>query len=71
MNQDPFEELTSKFIAVAEASEISGFTTGYIRKLLRRGRIEGLRIGRDWVTTEEAIREYLRTKRGPGRPRKK
>ena len=66
----PFEDLTSKFISVTEASDISGLTPGYIRRLLRQGRIEGVRVGRDWLTTEEAVRDYLSQERRPGRPRK-
>ena len=63
---DPLEELTSKFISVTEASRISGLTPSYIRRLLREGTIEGVKFGRDWLTTEKAIREYLSQERRPG-----
>jgi excisionase family DNA binding protein len=69
--RSPLEELTSKLISVTEASEISGLTTSYIRRLLREGTIEGVKIGRNWLTTEEAIREYLSKERRRGRPRQK
>ncbi len=62
----PIEELASTLISVTEASQISGLTTGYIRRLLRQGTIEGVKIGRNWLTTEEAIREYLGKERRPG-----
>ena len=67
----PLEEFTSALISVTEASEISGLTTSYIRRLLRQGRIEGVKIGRNWLTTEGAIRDYLSKERRPGRPRQK
>ena len=67
--QSPLEDLTSKLISVNRASEISGLTPGYIRRLLRQERIEGERIGRDWFTTEEAIWKYLDQERRPGRPK--
>ena len=60
------DRLTSELISVTEASEISGFTPAYIRRLIRQNRIEGVRIGRNWLTTRRAIQEYLSTERRPG-----
>jgi excisionase family DNA binding protein len=60
------ESSTSKFISVTEASQISGLTTSFIRRLLRTGQIEGVKIGYSWLTTEEAIREYLSKERRRG-----
>lgn len=68
-NEDPLEDLTSELISVTRAAELSGLTPGYIRRLLRDKRIEGKRLGRDWFTTEEALREYLKEERRPGRPK--
>jgi len=68
-NGDSIEDLTSKLISVTRASEISGLTPGYLRRLLRQKRIEGKKIGRDWFTTEETIREYLKQERRRGRPK--
>lgn len=65
-NGESLEDLTSKLISVTRASEISGLTTSYIRRLLRDGQIEGVKVGRNWLTTEEAIREYLKQDRRPG-----
>jgi excisionase family DNA binding protein len=71
-NGESLEDLTSKLISVTRASEISGLTTSYIRRLLREGRIEGVKIGRNWLTTEETIREYLKQERRPGpKPKEK
>ena len=64
--RDSLEGLTSKLISVAEASRISGLSASHVRKLLRDGEIEGVKIGRDWSTTEEAIRQYLKQDRRPG-----
>jgi excisionase family DNA binding protein len=64
--QGPLEELTSKLISVTEASQISGLTTGHLRKLLREGQIEGVKIGRNWLTTEEAVQDYLKQEIRPG-----
>ena len=64
--RDSLGNLTSKLISVAEASRISGLSASHIRRLLRDGEIEGVKIGRDWSTTEEAIQEYLKQERRPG-----
>ena len=71
-NGDSLKDLTSKLISVTRAAEISGLTTGYIRRLIRNSEIEGVKVGRNWLTTEETIREYLKQERRPGpKPGKK
>ena len=65
-DQGSLEELTSKLISVTAAAEISGMTTSHVRYLLRNGEIEGVKVGRNWLTTEGAIREYLKKDRRPG-----
>ncbi len=64
--QTSLESLVSTLISVSEASKLSGLTTSYIRRLLRDDRIEGVKIGQNWLTTEEAIREYLKQERRRG-----
>ena len=59
-------EVAEKLISLARAAEISGFSTGYLRSLVSRKIIWGTKIGRNWVTTEAAIRDYLATDRRPG-----
>lgn len=34
--------------------------------MLRRKEIEGVKIGRNWLTTQRAIQEYLQKERRPG-----
>jgi excisionase family DNA binding protein len=53
-------------MSVAAASQLSGFTPSFLRRLLRQGKLPGVKIGRDWFTSEEAVREYLATPRRPG-----
>lgn len=59
-------DLAKEFISLTEASQISGLTSSFIRRLVSRGDIEGVKIGRNWVTTREAIQEYLNKERRPG-----
>jgi len=57
---------------VTEASRFSGFTPDFIRKLIRKGEIDGVKIGRNFLTTREAVQKYLDKERRPGpKPRKR
>jgi hypothetical protein len=53
-----------------EASQLSGFTPDHIRKLIRKREIDGIKIGRNWLTTREAIRNncQLFRRTHPGYP---
>lgn len=60
------DQVAHKLISVTEASELSGLTPSYIRRLLRQTKVSGVKVGRDWFTTEDAIRTYLAQDRRPG-----
>ena len=51
-----------KYITLKEASEISGYAPDYIGQLIRNGKVSGKQVYSNiaWVTTEEAIGEYLK-----------
>jgi excisionase family DNA binding protein len=59
-------DLLAKTISVEEAAAHSGFTTGWIRRLLIRGELVGVKIGRDWRLTPAALHAYLEKERRPG-----
>ena len=53
------------------ASQRCGLSRDHVRRLLERGQIDGVKIGRDWFVSIEALDEYMvdRPKPGP-KPRK-
>ena len=53
----------SKFISLKKAAKISGYTPDYLGYLIRKGKLKGERVARDWFTTEEALKSYLLTKK--------
>jgi hypothetical protein len=57
-------------ISLSEASKISGLTQPHLALLIRQRKLWGKKIGRNWVTTEQAVNEYLKLERKPG-PRPK
>ena len=66
-DQPSFDEL----ISLSEAANFSGLSISYLRRLVTNGEIWGEKIGRNWVTTEIAVNEFLARDRKPGRKPKK
>jgi hypothetical protein len=48
-----------KVISLSQASKITGYHSDYLSALIRKGEIEGEKIGGNWFTTEEAIKDYI------------
>ena len=63
---DSAGEKAVQLISLTEAAEISGLSHSHLRRLVRDGKIWGTKIGRDWLTTEKAVQNYLSTERRPG-----
>jgi hypothetical protein len=54
-------EKEPKYITLKQAAKISGYAPDYVGQLIRKGKLLGKQIYYNvaWVTTEEAVREYL------------
>ena len=59
-----------ELIPLSQAAKQYGLSPGYLRILVREGEIWGKKIGRNWVTTGAAVREYQARGIRPGRPKK-
>jgi len=58
-------------ISLEQAAKLSGLSPNHLRLLVGRGDIWGVKIGRNWATTEKSVKEYLACNRKPGpKPRK-
>ncbi len=53
-------------ISLKEAAAISGLSHDHLRRLAGKGDLWAKKIGRDWLTTEKALGEYLSKERRPG-----
>ena len=60
-----------ELISLGEAAKLSGLSAGHLRLLVSRGDLWGTKIGRNWVTTAQAVEEYLAQDRRPGPKPKK
>ena len=68
--RDYLEDAGKRLISLAEAAKRCGLSADHLRRLMERGAIRGQKIGRNWVTTEAAVREYLALSIRPGPKRK-
>ncbi len=55
-----------ELITLKKAAEISELTPRHIGLLINQEKIWGMKLGRDWFTTEAAIRDYISEERKPG-----
>ena len=56
-------------LTLSQASEICSLSQDHLRRLAEQGKLKADKIGRNWVTTKEAVVEYLQNRRAPGRPK--
>jgi excisionase family DNA binding protein len=67
----------NEYVTTSEASETLGYTIQHTRRLLREGRLQGAKIGRDWLILRESVAVYVTHSNTPplipapkrGRPR--
>jgi excisionase family DNA binding protein len=61
-----------ELLSLREAAELSGLSPSHLRLFVRRGDIWGVKLGRHWVTTAQAVEEYLaRDRRSGAKPKKR
>lgn len=65
------EPLLNELITLQEAVQLCGLTQPHLALLVRRGLLWGKKIGRDWVTTRQAIIQYQAFEHKPGPKTKK
>src|SRR3989344_8109827 len=46
------------YISLSEAGKLSGYTAEYLRQLCVKGKLEGQKIGKSWVTTAAAVKKF-------------
>lgn len=49
-----------EYISLAEASKLCPYSQEYLSLLARKGKLETIKIGRNWVTTRKAVEEYVK-----------
>jgi len=54
----PMTEKREKYILLSEAAPGSGYSSKYLNLLIRQGKLEGHKEGRNWYTTKESVLRY-------------
>jgi excisionase family DNA binding protein len=54
-------------VTIQEAAELTGFSRTHVRRLVVAGRIEGLKVGRDWLVDRAALLAYSERAQALGR----
>ena len=53
-----FNNKNPEYIPLSEAAEILSTSRDYVNVLVRRGKLHAIKLGRNWVTTNEWLLEY-------------
>lgn len=64
MATEPSEK--REYITTPQASELANLSANYIATLLRKKRLEGFQLGRDWFVYTDSLNQFLQTTRKPG-----
>lgn len=62
----PATKSREKYLPLSELAQETPYSAKYLNLLIRKGRLEGHKIGRNWLSSKEAIKRYLE-----GRERKR
>ena len=66
-NCEDYQPNLNELISLRQASEITGLTTNHLRLMISHGKLWARKIDTFWVTTEEALLNYLKNRAKPGR----
>ena len=58
----PATQKQEKFVLLSEISKITPFSAKYLNLLVRQGKLEAYKDGRNWLTSKEAIARYIKNR---------
>ena len=53
------KKVIANHISIQEAGKISGYNVQYLRRLLRAGKLDGVKIGQVWLIDLASLQTYL------------
>lgn len=57
----PTKQKNKQFISLEELSKSSTYSANYLRKLATQGKLEAFKQGRNWLSSEQALRSYTKS----------
>lgn len=58
----PTTKKTEEYLSLSKISKQTPYSAKYLNLLIRQGKLEAYKERRDWVTTEEAVDEYIKNR---------
>lgn len=63
--------MTEEWLTTEQVAKKLKISANAVRKLIQRGRLAGIKVGRDWIVKSFDLEAYIQhEKRKPGRPSK-
>jgi hypothetical protein len=59
-------ELTGEYLSTMQAGQMAGVSTDQIQWLLRQGRLQGSKVGRNWLVFQPWLSAYIANRPRPG-----
>ena len=53
------KQIIVNHISVQAATEISGYNSQYLRRLLHAGKLDGVKIGQVWLVNLDSLQDYF------------
>lgn len=66
----PKSHRKEKMLSLAEVAQNTSFSAKYLNLLVRQGKLEAYKKGRNWLTSKRAVDEYLANRQRQRKPRK-
>ena len=57
---------TREYLTTPQASKLANLSANYIATLLRKKKLEGFQLGRDWFVYTDSLNQFLQVTRKPG-----
>ena len=54
---------SGQIISMSEAAALTPYSAEYLSLLARTGKLQAVKVGRNWVTTHNAVQSYLQHQR--------
>ncbi len=51
----------NEYLSLSEASRLTGYHQDYLSSLCRQGKLQGVKIGRNWLVTQTGLKVFLNT----------
>ncbi len=58
--QKQMEAITGQLVSMSQAATMTPYSAEYLSLLARKGRLDAVKINRDWLTTPKAVLSYVK-----------